>query len=134
MADYYTHFSSVLKLRNQDEAKIAMTLYETMNEERQSGEVDLHLPPSLMFQLSIQDETSLWIHDGDDCGSPDDVGAFVKRLDDVLDLDGVWVFTWADTCSRPRVDAFGGGAWVFDFDSGDDHAITTSQWVEEYTR
>ena len=40
--------------------------------------------------------------------------AFVLACADALDLTGRWGFTWALTCSKPRLDGFGGGAQVID--------------------
>lgn len=37
-----------------------------------------------------------------------------QLLLDMDDNDTVYAATWADTCSKPRVDEFGGGAVVFD--------------------
>ena len=36
------------------------------------------------------------------------------RLAEDLDLTGLWGFQYALTCSRPRLDGFGGGAHVID--------------------
>ena len=40
--------------------------------------------------------------------------AFVLRLAAEMDLTGLWGFDYALTCSRPRLEAFGGGAHVID--------------------
>ena len=64
------------------------------------------------FDLSIQTDPSgstLWIHD-DHSGDPDAVIHFVLRLAGELDLTGLWGFSYALTCSRARIGAFGGGA------------------------
>ena len=55
----------------------------------------------------------LWIHD-DESGDVEAVIAFVLRLAETLDLSGLWGFEHSNTCSRPRLDAFGGGAHVID--------------------
>ncbi len=57
--------------------------------------------------------SDLWIHD-DDHGDVEAVIRFVLRLAEELDLIGLWGFQYALTCSRPRLDAFGGGAHVID--------------------
>jgi hypothetical protein len=38
----------------------------------------------------------------------------VLRLAEAIDLTGLWGFEHSNTCSRPRLDAFGGGAHVID--------------------
>jgi hypothetical protein len=32
----------------------------------------------------------------------------------VLNLNGLWGFTWGLSCSKPRLEAFGGGAQLLD--------------------
>jgi hypothetical protein len=78
------------------------------------------------FDLSRQDgpdSSILWIHD-DDSGDVESVIAFVLRVAADLDLTGLWGFEYANTCSRPRLDAFGGGAHVIDLG-----ARTTIGWT-----
>ena len=41
-------------------------------------------------------------------------GMTQSQLAEELDLNGLWGFEHANTCSRPCVDAFGGGAHVLD--------------------
>ena len=47
-------------------------------------------------------------------GDPQQVILFVQRCAEAFGLTGRWGFQWANTCSRPRVNAFGGGAHVLD--------------------
>jgi hypothetical protein len=68
------------------------------------------------FEMQAAPESGpgvLWIY-SDDCGEPDHVIRFVLLCAEAFDLQGVWAFRWALTCSRPRLDAFGGGAHVID--------------------
>ena len=47
-----------------------------------------------------------------------------------LDLTGLWGFQYALTCSRPRLDAFGGGAHVIDLGARKSIGWTSSQeWL-----
>lgn len=39
---------------------------------------------------------------------------FVLRCAEAFDLTGRWGFAWALTCSKPRIDGFGGGAQLID--------------------
>ena len=55
---------------------------------------------------------------------------FVLRLADELDLIGLWGFQYALTCSRPRLDAFGGGAHVIDLGARKSIGWTSTQeWL-----
>ena len=47
-------------------------------------------------------------------------------------LKGLWGFQYANTCSRPRLDGFGGGAHVLDLATGETVAWTyTDGWLAE---
>ena len=55
---------------------------------------------------------------------------FVMRLADDLDLTGLWGFQYALTCSRPRLDAFGGCAHVIDLGARRSVGWTnTQEWL-----
>jgi hypothetical protein len=114
MADYFTHFSSVLDVGTPDNAKSALDLYRTfMDEAAREDE------PRDGFRLSIHPDgrgSLLWIRD-DVSGDPLQVAAFVRHCAESFGLSGRWGFQYANTCSRPRVNAFGGGAHVLDFPS-----------------
>ena len=50
--------------------------------------------------------------------------------DEAFDLKGMWGFTYALTCSRPRLDAFGGGAHVIDLGARKSIGWTSTQeWL-----
>jgi hypothetical protein len=122
MADYFTHFSCLIDVGTSANAVRAMDLFVQLRDED-----DLTDDPRFGgFDLSRQDgpESSvLWIHD-DDSGDVESVIVFVLRLAADLDLTGLWGFEYANTCSRPRLDAFGGGAHVIDLG-----ARTTIGWI-----
>lgn len=70
----------------------------------------------LGFRLQVDHETgpgALLIY-SDEYGEPEHVIRFVLRCAEAMDLGGVWGFTWSYACSKPRLDAFGGGAHVID--------------------
>ncbi|SNS94327.1 hypothetical protein [Sphingopyxis indica] len=129
MADYFTHFSCVLDVGTLDNAARALDLYNRLSDENASED-----PPSEGFDLSIVPEhggTSLWIRD-DVTGDPEHVIQFVKRCASAFGLTGRWGFQYANTCSRPRVGAFGGGAHVLDLATGKTVAWTyTGGWLDE---
>ncbi|MYZ46192.1 hypothetical protein [Propylenella binzhouense] len=111
MAKYFTHFSCLLDVGTPENAARALELYNRMMEENDAEDT-----PSDAFLLSIQPEhsgTQLWIRD-DVTGDPQAVIDFVLRCAEEFGLAGRWGFQWANTCSRPRVNAFGGGAHVLD--------------------
>lgn len=129
MADYFTHFSCLLDVGTPQNAVCALELYNALSEEGASED-----PPSDGFLLSIQPEhggTNLWMRD-DVTGDPERLIQFVKRCASAFGLTGRWGFQYANTCSRPRLDGFGGGAHVLDLASGETVAwIYTDGWLAE---
>lgn len=127
MADFRTHFSCLLDVGTPDKAARALELYLAFAEEVEREEIG-----DVGFALSIQPEhggTKLWIRD-DVTGDPEQVLTFVKRCAEACGLTGRWGFEWANTCSRPRINAFGGGAHVLDLAEGSTVAWTdTNGWL-----
>ena len=121
MADYFTHFSCLLEVGTPENAARALDLYNRLSEEGASEE-----PPSEGFLLSIQPEhggSQLWMRD-DVTGDPERLIQFVKRCAAEFGLKGRWGFQYANTCSKPRLDGFGGGAHVLDLATG-----ATVDWI-----
>ena len=111
-----------------DMAARALAQFQSLREADQ----DADDPEVTGFALVRQDAPKgslLWIHD-DDHGDVEAVIRFVLRLADELDLIGLWGFQYALTCSRPRLDAFGGGAHVIDLGARKSIGWTSSQeWL-----
>ena len=128
MADYFTQFSCVLDVGTPDKAVAALDLFLRLREEDEASDD----PEFSGFALSLQDgpgSTVLWFHD-DGQGDVEGLIRFVLRLADALDLTGLWGFEVAYTCSRPRLDAFGGGAHVIDLGARKSIGWTSSQeWL-----
>ena len=129
MADYFTHFSCLLDVGTPENAARALDLYNRLSEAGASEE-----PPSEGFLLSIQPEhggTQLWMRD-DVTGDPERLIQFVKRCAAEFRLSGRWGFQYANTCSKPRLDGFGGGAHVLDLASGETvDWIYTDGWLDQ---
>ena len=129
MADYFTHFSCLLDVGTPGNAARALDLYNRLSEIGASEE-----PPSEGFLLSIQPEhggTQLWMRD-DVTGDPERLIQFVKHCATEFGLTGRWGFQYANTCSKPRLDGFGGGAHVLDLATGEtEDWIYTDGWLAE---
>ncbi|MBL8579737.1 MAG: hypothetical protein KIT25_05495 [Enhydrobacter sp.] len=125
MADYFTHFSCLLDVGTPENAVRALELYDNTPEDEDG------LRFSEGFNLSIQTEggSGLWIRD--DCsGDPERVIEFVVLCAEEFDLKGLWGFEYANTCSKPRLDAFGGGAHVIDLGARKSVGWTsTNEWL-----
>lgn len=129
MADYLTHFSCLLDVGTPENAARALDLYNRLSEDGASEE-----PPSEGFLLSIQPEhggCQLWMRD-DVTGDPERLIHFVKRCAAEFGLKGRWGFQYANTCSKPRLDGFGGGAHVLDLATGETvDWIYTDGWLDQ---
>ena len=117
----------MLNVGTPDNATRALDLYQAFIEEAAREDV----PPD-GFLLSIKPEhrgTTLWMRD-DVIGDPQQVILFVQRRAEAFGLAGRWGFQWANTCSQPRVNAFGGGAHVLDLETRETIAWTdTNGWL-----
>lgn len=129
MPDCFTHFSCLLDVGTPENAARALNLYNALSDEGASEE-----PPSEGFLLSIQPEhgaTNLWMHDNVS-GDPQRVIDFVIRCAAAFNLTGRWGFQYANTCSKPRLDGFGGGAHVLDLSTGETvDWIFTDGWLDQ---
>lgn len=128
MADYFTRFSCLLDVGTPDKAARAYEAFTALRNDTNAEAETL----CCGFDLTIQNDPSgsqLWIR-SEDQGDPEAVTQFVLRLAEDLDLTGLWGFTYAVTCSRPRLGAFGGGAHVIDLGARKSIGATSTQdWL-----
>ncbi len=125
MADYFTHFSCLFDVGTPENIARALDLYRDA-EPNEDG-----WRPSEGFSMSLidADGPKLWIRDEDN-GSPDLVIEFVLLCAEKFDLKGLWGFTWANTCSKPRPGAFDGSAVVIDLGARKSSGyVNTGEWL-----
>ena len=111
MADYNTQFSCIFDVGTSENATSADGIRQQL--EASIGETD---DCELGFEMEFDPARSpgtLWIY-SDGYGEPEHVITFVLACAEAFDLSGRWGFTWALTCSKPRLDGFGGGAQLVD--------------------
>ena len=111
MADYFTQFSCILDVGSADNAARADDIRGEL-----AAELDRHEGADLGFEMEVDHEHgpgALWIS-SDGCGEPEHVIRFALACAEAFNLTGRWGFMWALTCSRPRLDGFGGGAQLLD--------------------
>lgn len=129
MADYFTHFSCVLDVGTPEKAVAALDLVLRLRAEDEGADD----PEFSGFALSLQDgpgSSVLWFHDDDGQGDVEGVIRFVLRLAEDLNLTGLWGFDYSHSCSRPRLEAFGGGAHVIDLSARKSIGwISTHEWL-----
>jgi hypothetical protein len=126
MADYFTHFSCLLDV-GAGNVEAALALYSEMAHDL---EADDGLSIGFVAEPATTSASALWLHD-EDHGEPEHVIAFALLCAKTFDLKGRWGFSWALACSRPRLDAFGGGAQLLDLGARRSLAWTDcGHWLE----
>lgn len=129
MADYFTHFSCLLDVGSPDKAARALALFQSLRAADQDADDPEEVAGFTLARHDAAEGSTLWIHD-DDHGDVEAVIRFVLRLAEELDLTDLWGFQYALTCSRPRLDAFAGGAHVIDLGARKSIGWTSTQeWL-----
>ena len=128
MADYFTHFSCLIDVGSPEKAARALALFQGLRAADQDAD-ELDVSGFTLAHQDAPEGSTLWIHD-DEQGDVEAVIRFVLRLAEYLDLTGLWGFQYGLTCSRPRLDAFGGGAHVIDLGARKSIGWTsTHEWL-----
>jgi hypothetical protein len=131
MADYFTNLSFVLPLKD-DQKAYALQLANTANSIK-FGETESppDFPDSLkqvlgdwQFETEVCDE-GIWLHS--ESGGIDAVCAFVQHLLKKYDFAPFVSFEWSHDCSKPRTDAYGGGAAVIT--ATEIKTMSTADWI-----
>lgn len=113
MADDYTLFSATLPIGSAANIAPALALYEQLADELANQDEVIGFIAEAAHAEG-EEAASLWLHDAAGDGDPEHVIAFALRCAEAFGLTGRWGFVWALTCSKPRLDGFGGGAQVLD--------------------
>jgi hypothetical protein len=144
MADYYTNFSLVLELPDQSAQEYALKVAREAADMRfgeDPPELPPAFPPSLVDVLEIwlfETETQgslekgkygIWLHSSD--GGIDAVCAFIQHLLRKFQPGGSVSFEWSNDCSKPRTDAYGGGAAIIT--ARKIKSMTTYEWLQKQT-
>ena len=121
MADYFTQFSVMFPLGASTNVERALALFREMEDQ-----LDRDEGTSIGFTAESVDEdpAALWLY-SDGHGEPEHVIAFARQCGEAFGLTGRWGFCWALSCSRTRLDGFGGGAHVLDLATGE-----TIEWLD----
>ena len=145
MANNYHQFSAILKLDNDEQKKWAEETLEKLSRTREDGGTvpladpddipDLDRYESLAdFEYEFEPEGeghTLWFY-AEESGNAEHVAQFVQQYLKKYHPDQCWGITWADTCSKMRVDEFSGGALFVTADKID--WIQASSWVHEQAK
>lgn len=105
MADNYCQSSSFIEIPVEKDSR-AWVIVERIGEELEADEDEGYAGYSVAPQPG-----GIWLHN-DESINPDHAEKLVKALYEELNLPGVFVCSWAYTCSKQRVGEFGGGAFA----------------------
>lgn len=128
MADYYTRFACLLPLGRPENVSLALNILGALSDELEGGGECLGFEAEYVPVVS---NIGLLLTTGSGSGDPDHVASFALRCAEAFDLAGQWGFCWAHTCSRERLDAFGGGSVLLDLSNRTEIArLDCSQWLD----
>lgn len=138
MADYFTNFSLIFCLANEAQRKEALEIAHRAVNVRDGDEPPAGFPKSLQdviedwcFETDPGHEPNeLWLHS--DTGGIEAVCAFVQHLLQKFNPTGCVTFEWSHDCSKPRTDAYGGGAAIIT--AKEIKTLSTSEWLREQTQ
>ena len=139
MADYYTNFSLVVALPSEAAQAYALNLANEAGRAHQGDDLPAEFPASLTDTIedwqfdtdadSPAEDHGLWLHSEN--GGMDAVCAFLQHLLQRFDPTGRVTFEWSHDCSKPRTDAYGGGAALIT--AQEIKTMSTGQWLAEQT-
>ena len=139
MADYYTNLSLIVNLPTEAAQVYALDLAQQASQGRLGEELSKDFPPALAEVVEGWDfetetgspagEHGLWLHS--QYGGVDAVCAFVQHLLQKFNPQGRVTFEWSNDCSKPRVDAYGGGAAIIT--ATQIKSISSAQWLAQQT-
>jgi hypothetical protein len=140
MADYFTNFSLMLPLPSEAAQQYADHLAQQAFYIHQGDEpMPEDFPESLREVVDDwQFETvpnhpangwGLWLHSNN--GGIDAVCAFIQHLLQRFDPTGHVALEWSNDCSKPRIDAFDGGAALIT--ARKIRTMNTGQWLHRQT-
>ena len=137
MADYFTNFSLQLRLPDEAAQTYALELAAQGNRLNQGDADEPDFPADLLTNVedwcfeveadTVEEQPGLWLHSSN--GGIDAVCAFLQHLLQRFKLHEAVTFEWSHDCSKPRVDAYGGGAAVIT--AKKIKTMSTSEWLRE---
>ena len=132
MANNYLQFSIMLPLPESEGAQEAVkAFYDEFQKQRDEAEGSGD-PDDWDEKYDLQSELSdgkVWIY-ADETGSLEAVVEFIQEYLEHFQIDGGVYFSWAETCSKPRVNEFAGGAFLVTRDQT--HAIVSSDVIVQH--
>jgi hypothetical protein len=137
MANNYLQFSTEITLADEEQTEWARGLIEFLGrweEWREEAGDPYSIVANLIDDyLDVTVELSggnLWIY-ADESGTPENAAAIIQAYLRKFDPEGCSGFEWANYCSKPRPDEFGGGAVFITADKQE--WMHSSTWLSNKT-
>lgn len=137
MADYFTNFSFILLLPTAEAQTYALELHHQGSSGFSGDDLPKDFPHELKDQIEDwcfeaeadhhEGRAALWLHSSN--GGIDAVCAFVSHLLEKFEPDGFVNFEWSNDCSKPRTDAYGGGAAIITATAI--RTMSTCEWLQQ---
>ena len=138
MADYFTNFSFIFALPGIEAQAHALEIAGQAGRIQQGDEQPESFPDDLKsviedwcFETDADtdgDKPALWLHSSN--GGMDAACCFIQHLLRKFDPQGRVTFEWSHDCSRPRTDAYGGGAAIIT--AQEIKTMSTCEWLREH--
>lgn len=127
MANNYLQFSTLLDVGSAENARTALAWLDD-----ESNPVGFEFPYERGFVATTEgcEAGAIFLY-AEEYGDPDNLMLFARTCAVEFGLTGKWGFTWAETCSKPVPDEFGGGALVLDFETGRCTSATLAAWLRD---
>lgn len=143
MANYYTNFSLVFVLPSKAARDKALEIVAQVERIKNEEILPLVLPECLQpfveedwwFEAEAENNEAagkwgLWLHSEN--GGIDAACEFLRYLLREFDPTSCVSFEWSNDCSKPRTDAYGGGAAFVT--AKEIKTMNTSSWVDKQTK
>jgi hypothetical protein len=136
MADYFTNFSVILPLTKKQQ-EYAVELANQADHHRCDDEpLPGTFPEDLVNETedwtfeTVSTPDGLWLHS--QYGGQESACAFIQHLLQKFEFAPAVTFEWSHDCSKPRTDAYGGGAAFIT--STEIETFSTSEWLQKMAR
>jgi hypothetical protein len=133
MADYFTNFSIALPLKPEQREYALQIAAQALAHRNEDEPLPGSFPSDLAdeiedwsFETEVDDE-GIWIHS--QSGGMDAVCVFIQHLLQKFDFAPAVAFEWSHDCSKPRTDAYGGGAAFIT--ATEIETMTTHEWLSK---
>ena len=138
MSNYFTNFSLLVPLPDAAALTYALNIAQQASRLNQGDEAEPGFPAELQASTEdwcfevvgdvLNNQPRLWLHS--DSGGIDAVCDFIQHLLQKFALPEVVTFEWSHDCSKPRIDAYGGGAAIIT--AKKIKTMSTCQWLRKH--